>query len=180
MDVPEFTVEVADFNEIAEEFHTWVARMVWCNVETVGGQSQPRSRIMHPIWDDAVGWIGTWGTSLRSGHQEPSLKVQHLRQHPYASLAYVAEPFPPVYIECRVEVLEDVADKTQFSDLARSHPGPYGYNPDDLFGGPDNPYFVVLKLTPERIALVEFPAPPGKVFIWRRDSASERYRLRWR
>jgi general stress protein 26 len=167
MEQPDFTVEVTDFNEIANEFNARVARMVWCNVATVDAQCHPRSRIMHPIWDGPVGWIGTWGTSVRSGHQAPSLKLQHLREHPYASLAYVAEPFTPIYIDCRVEVLDDVASKTSFSDLARSHPEPYGYNPDDLFGGPDNPHFVILKLLPERIALVEFPAPPGKVFIWR-------------
>jgi hypothetical protein len=119
-----------------------------------------------------MGWIGTWGRSVRSGHQAPSLKVQQLRQHPLASLAYVAEPFTPVSIDYCVEVVEDVAEKAQFSDLTRSHPEPYSYNPDDLFGGPENPHFVVLKLTPERIALVEFPAPPGMVFIWRNAQKS--------
>lgn len=167
MDVPDFTDEVIDFAEIADEFNARVQRMVWCNVATVGAQGHPRSRIMHPIWDGVTGWIGTWGTSVRSGHQAPSLKVQHLRQHPYASLAYVAEPFTPIYVDCRVEVVEDIAEKVTFCNLARAHPAPYGYNPDDLFGGPENPHFVVLKLMPERIALVEFPAPPGKVSIWR-------------
>lgn len=171
MDTPDFTVEVSEFSELAQGFNARVARMVWCNVATVDGRGHPRSRIMHPIWDGAEGWIGTWGTSVRSGHLAPSLKVQHLRQHPYASLAYVAEPFTPIYIDCHVEVLEDVASKTIFCELARSHPEPYGYNPDDLFGGPDNPNFVVLKLMPSRISLVEFPAPPGKVIIWRPNSS---------
>jgi general stress protein 26 len=167
MDDTGFTIEVTDFSEIADEFHARVARMVWCNVATVDQECRPRSRIMHPIWDGATGYIGTWGTSVRSGHQAPSIKLAHLRQNPHASLAYVAEPFTPVYVDCRVEVIEDIAGKTRFCELARAFPEPYGYNPDDLFGGPDNPHFVVLKLAPQRIALVEFPAPPGKVFIWR-------------
>jgi general stress protein 26 len=167
VDTPSFTIEVTDFSEIADEFHARVARMVWCNVATVDEECRPRSRIMHPIWNGATGYIGTWGTSVRSGHQNPSIKLAHLRQNPHASLAYVSEPFTPVYIDCRVDILEDAAEKAQFGELARSLPEPYGYNPDDLFGGPDNPHFVVLQLTAVRIALVEFPAPPGKVHVWR-------------
>ncbi|MEZ4562880.1 MAG: pyridoxamine 5'-phosphate oxidase family protein [Thermomicrobiales bacterium] len=167
MENPGFTVEVADFSEIADEFHARVSRMVWCNVATVDHECRPRSRIMHPIWDGATGYIGTWGTSVRSDHQRPSVKMAHLRQHPHASLAYIAEPFTPVYVDCQVEVIEDAAGKAQFCELARSVPEPYGYDPAPLFGGPENPHFVVLKLAPTRIALVEFPAPPGKVHIWR-------------
>ena len=167
MDESSFTINVTDFSEIAKEFHARVSRMVWCNVATVDQSCQPRSRIMHPVWDGPTGYIGTWGTSVRSGHQAPSIKLAHLRQNPHASLAYIAEPFTPVYVDCRVEIIEDIAGKANFCDLARSYPEPYGYNPDDLFGGPDNPHFFVLQLTPQRIALVEFPAPPGKVFVWR-------------
>jgi hypothetical protein len=75
-------------------------------------------------------------------------------------------------VDCHVDAVEDVAAKARFSELARSHPEPYGYDPDVLFGGPENPQFVVLQLTPLRIALVEFPAPPGKVFIWRPNGAA--------
>jgi len=172
MDTPGFTVEVPDFNEIAAEFHARVARMIWCNVATVDQACRPRSRIMHPIWDGATGYIGTWGTSVRSGHQNPSVKLAHLRENPHASLAYISEPMTPVYVDCRVEIVEDVAGKARFSDLSRSLPEPYGYDPDPMFGGADNPHFVVLQLTALRIALVDFPAPPGKVLIWRSSETS--------
>lgn len=171
MDTPDFTVEVTDFSEIADEFHARVARMVWCSVATVDQECRPRSRIMHPIWAGATGYIGTWGTSVRSGNQTASVKLAHLRQNPHASLAYVAEPFTPVYVDCHVGIIDDTAGKARFSALARSFPEPYGYNPDALFGGPDNPHFAVLELKALRIALVEFPAPPGKVFIWRPKGA---------
>lgn len=167
MDETTFTVDVTNFSEIADEFHARVARMVWCNVATVDHDCRPRSRIMHPIWEGTTGYIGTWGTSVRSGHRTPSIKVAHLRQNPHASLAYIAEPFTPVYVDGDFTLVEDPAEKARFCDLARSYPEPYGYNPDDLFGGPDNPHFVVLRFTPARIALVEFPAPPGNVFVWR-------------
>ena len=167
MDAPSFTVEVADFDDIAAEFHARVERMVWCNVATVDAQGRPRSRIMHPIWEGAVGWIGTWRTSARANHQSPSLKVEQIRRNPHVSLAYVGEVLAPVYVDCRVEVIEDVGQKDRFCNLARSLPPPYGYDPAEVFCDCDDPRFAVLRLVPSRIALVEFPAPPGKVIVWR-------------
>ena len=167
VDLPDFAVETRDFAEIADEFHARVARIVWCNVASVDERGRPRSRIMHPIWDGATGWIGTWLTSVRAKHQAPSIKVTQLRRNPYVSLAYVSEITRPVYIDAEVEVLDDPETKRQFSALARSFPAPYGYDPAEFFGPPDDPRFGVLRLTQSRIALVEFPAPPGKVSVWR-------------
>jgi hypothetical protein len=167
VDAPSFTVEAASFDEIADEFHARVSRMVWCNVASVDANCRPRSRIMHPIWEGQTGWIGTWLTSVRSGHQAPSLKVQQLREHPYVSLAYVSDIMQPVYVDCRVEVRSDLESKRRFSELARAFPPPYGYDPAELFGKPEESRFGVLRLEPTRIALVEFPAPPGKVLVWR-------------
>lgn len=67
MITPGFTVGVTDFSEIANEFHARVSRMVGYNVTTVDQECRPRSRIMHPIWDVATGYIRSWGTSVRSG-----------------------------------------------------------------------------------------------------------------
>lgn len=122
---------------------------------------------MHPIWEGSIGWIGTWLTSVKSGHETPSLKVTLVRENPHVSLAYVAEILKPVYVDCRAEVIDDPDEKQRFSELARSIPPPYGYDPAEMFGPPEDPRFGVLKLLPSRIALVEFPAPPGKVVVWR-------------
>ena len=167
MDTPDFTVETTNFEDIAAEFHARVARVVWCNVATVDDHGRPRSRLMHPIWHDQTGWIGTWLTSVRSGHTTRSLKIRQIERNPYASLAYVTEFLTPVYVDCRVEVIEDVEEKLRFCELARSIPAPYGYDPATMAWGPDEPRFGVLRLVPARIALVEFPAPPGKVIVWR-------------
>lgn len=95
------------------------------------------------------------------------MKVAHLRQHPHALLACIAEPFTPVYADCQVAIIEGTAGRARFRGLARSHPEPYGFDPALLFGGPENPNFVVPRLGPSGISLVEFPAPPGRVRIWR-------------
>lgn len=167
MDAPDFTIEASNFDDIAEAFHARVARMVWCNVASVDSDCRPRSRIMHPLWEGKTGWIGTWLTSVRSGHQAPSLKVEQLRANPSASLAYVGDVMKPVYVDCRVEVRDDPKAKRRFSELARALPPPYGYDPAELFGTPVEPRYGVLRLEPTRIALVEFPAPPGRVIVWR-------------
>jgi general stress protein 26 len=167
METPDFTVETPRFEDIAAEFGARVARMVWCSVATVDAQCRPRSRVMHPIWEGSVGWIGTWRTSVKAKHRAPSLKVRHLERNPYVSLAYVAEVNKPVYVDCRAEVIENPDERRRFCALARSLPPPYGHDPAEVFGGPDDPRFALLRLVPSRIALVEFPAPPGKVIVWR-------------
>ena len=167
MDTPDFAEETTTFQDIAAEFQSRVSRMVWCNVATVDDRGRPRSRLMHPIWDGPVGWIGTWLTSVRAGHATRSLKIRQIERNPYASLAYVSEPLTPVYVDCHVEVIEDVEGKRPFCDLACSLPPPYGFDPTQFFGGLADPRFGVLRLVASRIALVEFPAPPGKVIVWR-------------
>lgn len=171
MDLADFTIETTDFAAIAAEFHDRVSRMVWCNVATVDDHCRPRSRIMHPIWEGATGWIGTWGTSAKANHQTPSLKIRQMANNPHASLAYVTDVMKPVYVDARIEIIEDVAGKRRFWDLARSLPPPYGYDPAEVFSEPDDPRFVVLRLEPSRIAVVDFPAPPGRVYIWRNGNS---------
>lgn len=167
VELSDATIETTDFGEIAAEFQARIKRMVWCNVASVDEECRPRSRIMHPIWKGQIGWIGTWLTSSKANHEKPSLKITQLRRNPFVSLAYVSEVMNPVYVDCRVEILDTVEAKRQFADLATSFPEPYGYDPAQIFGEPDDPRVGVLRLTATRIALVEFPAPPGQVVIWR-------------
>jgi hypothetical protein len=166
VDPSNFTVETTNFDDIAAEFHARVSHMVWCNVASVDDACRPRSRIMHPIWEGKTGWIGTWLTSVKSNHEAPSLKIRQLRNHPFVSLAYVADVMKPVYVDCHADVHSDPETKRHFTDLAGSLPLPYGYDAAELFGGPEDPRFGVLRLEPLRIALVDFPAPPGAVIVW--------------
>lgn len=174
MDNHDFMVAAADIADIAAEFHDRVARMVCCNMATVDERDRPRSRIVHPIWDGPIGWIGTWRTSVRSGHCAPAVKVRQLAHNPFVSLAYIGELAKPVYVDGRAEVVDDLAPRRRFWELAKSSPPPYGYDPAETFstpdgalGTPDDPRFAVLRVEPSRIVLVDFPAPPGQVIVWR-------------
>lgn len=142
-------MEVLHFSEIEDEFIRRVHTMVWCSAATIDSRGRPRSRILHPIWEGATGWIGTHRTSFKS---------RHLDANPYMSLAYITDIMNPVYVDCRAEWVDDLAQKRRIWDLFKNAPPPLGYDPAGTFGSPEREDFSLLKLTPWRIALVSFPA----------------------
>jgi hypothetical protein len=155
-------VEIKNFAEIEDEFIQRVHTMVWCNVATVDSKGRPRSRILHPIWEGATGWIGTHRTSY---------KQKHLGQNPYVSLAYITDVMKPVYVDCITTWVADWQEKQRIWDLFKHTPPPLGYDPAHDFIRPDHENFGLLKLTPWRIALVTFPAPSHEEGqrIWRQE-----------
>jgi len=138
-----------DFAEIEPEFRERADRLVWTCVASVDANGRPRTRLLHPLWEGRTGWVTTWGHSL---------KVRQLAANPYLSVAYTADHLKTAYVECRAEYLADPALKRHVWDLALATPPPLGFDPAESFGPLDNPGHGVLKLTPYRIALVQFPA----------------------
>lgn len=157
-------MHVKDFAEIEAVFMERVQRMVWCNVATIDGKGRPRSRILHPIWEGATGWITTHRTSY---------KAKHLAANPYVSLAYVQDIQQPVYADCVAEWVEDVGEKTRIWNLFKTTPPPLGYDPEPEFIRPDHADFGLLRLTPWRIDVVSFPAPSFEegTRVWRREGS---------
>jgi hypothetical protein len=153
-------MNVQNFAEIEEEFIRRVHSMVWCSAATVDSRQRPRSRILHPIWEGAVGWVGT---------NRSSYKSRHLARSPYMSLAYISDVMNPVYVDCTAEWVDDLSQKQRVWDLFKDAPPPLGYDPAPTFVRPDHEDFGLLKLTPWRIALVSFPAPSHEEGqrIWR-------------
>jgi uncharacterized pyridoxamine 5'-phosphate oxidase family protein len=154
-------MEIQNFAEIEAEFSQRVRTMVWCSMATVDRQGRPRSRVIHPIWEGPVGWIGTHRSSFKSGH---------LAHNPYISLAYITDLMKPVYVDCTAAWVDDLDQKRRVWDLFKNTPEPVGYDPAIDFIRPDHENFGLLRLTPWRIAIVTFPAPShyeGQR-IWRR------------
>jgi uncharacterized pyridoxamine 5'-phosphate oxidase family protein len=151
---------VANFSEIEAEFIKRVHTMVWCNVASVDSQQRPRSRILHPIWEGATGWIGTHRNSFKS---------RHLEKNPHLSLAYIANVMNPVYVDCVAAWVDDLDTKKRIWDLFKNAPEPLGYDPARDFITPDHENFGLLKLTPWRIDLVSFPAESFEkgTLVWR-------------
>jgi len=137
--------QIDDFTEIEQEFSERVRQIVWCAAASIDPQNQrPRTRILHPIWEGATGWIST--------HRH-STKSKHLAQNPYLSLAYSADPHKPVYVDCKAEFMDDLAVKQRTWNLALNTPEPVGYDPALDFISYDNPTYGVLKLTPWRVEI---------------------------
>jgi general stress protein 26 len=148
-------MNTTQFAEIEAEFLKRVTSIIWCNVATIDTQQRPRSRIMHPIWEGQIGWIGT----RRESH-----KSLHLAEHPYVSLAYLGDYARPVYVDCQVEWIDDLTEKQRVWELFKSTPEPVGYDPTPMFKTVES--FGLLKLTPWRIDLYEFPR---QFPVWRRE-----------
>ncbi|MCL4876893.1 MAG: pyridoxamine 5'-phosphate oxidase family protein [Anaerolineae bacterium] len=149
-------MEVTDFSEIQEEFLRRVHSVVWCTMATLDTRNRPRSRILHPIWEGTTGWI----TTRRHSH-----KAKHLAHSPYVSLAYTADLAKPVYVDCVAEWVDDLDEKKRLWDLLLTTPPPLGFDPAPIYKSVDDSGFGLLKLTPWRIEVTNFPAGPH--LIWR-------------
>ena len=138
-------MDVASFDEIAEEFDARVKKIVWCAVTTMDRQNRPRSRMLHPVWEGSTGWIAT-------GRQ--TLKTKHLSNNRYVSLTYWDPDHKQIYAECQAEWVDDQAEKERVWDLFKSTEPPLGYDPAIIWSaGVQDPGYGLLKLTPWRIEI---------------------------
>jgi hypothetical protein len=139
----------ADFADLAEEFEARVAHIVWAVMATVDRANRPRTRIVHPVWGGAVGWVGT---------RPESLKMRHLNGNPWVSLTYFDSARGTVAIEARAVIVEDAAAKRRAWELFSAPPEPYGYDPAAIWKhGPDGADFGVLRLDAWRVELTGTP-----------------------
>jgi len=138
-------VQVDSFEEIEEEFERRWRRIVWCNLASIDLRNRPRSRVLHPIWEGATGWI------LTGRH---STKEQHLAHNPYVSLCYWDPEQQQIYAECTASWVDEPAQKTRVWELFKAFPSPIGYDPAMFWpNGPTDPGYGVLRLTPWRVEI---------------------------
>jgi hypothetical protein len=148
---------VSSFAEIEQEFIRRAHGMVYCSCATIDTRQRPRSRVLHPIWEGAIGWVATG---------RGSLKARHLIGHPFVSLAYISDPIRPLYVDCRARWEEDENTKRRIWELFSTTPPPLGYDPSRFWGTPANPAYGLLKLAPWRICVADL-LEPQNVKVWR-------------
>ncbi|MFF0271062.1 pyridoxamine 5'-phosphate oxidase family protein [Kribbella sp. NPDC004536] len=140
-------------NEFVERAH----RIVWCTVATVGPDKRPRSRILHPIWengDQLTGWIVTRATPL---------KVRHVAYSPYLSCSYWEPGHEVAVADCAAEWVDDVATRQRVWELYRDAPPPLGYDFWSVFPeGPAGESPALLRLTPYRLRLSDVETLSGR------------------
>lgn len=147
---------VDTFAAIEAEFIQRVHTVVWCNAATIDRQNRPRSRVLHPIWEGMTGWVTT---------RRDSPKIKHLTVNSAISLAYIAEPFKPVYVECHAVWDGDLTTRQRIWSLLRKTPEPLGFDPALAWGDIADPDNGLLRLTPWRIELNDFSGPP-QTKVW--------------
>jgi len=137
-------MSAGSFDEIAAEVARRIERTVWCTVATEDPQGRLRSRILHPLWDGATGWLLT-------GRQ--SAKAKDLAHNPYVAITYWDQANEQLHIDCRTHWEERPAEKRRIWDVFKTTPAPMGYDPGLFFPGPDDASFGVLVLEPWRVEL---------------------------
>ena len=132
----------------APAFVDMAHRIVWATVATVEPSGQPRTRVLHPIWEwdghELVGWIAT-------GPDTP--KARHLDAEPRISLTYWDPTQDTCTAECATTWLDDPDDKAAAWNRFLEAPDPVGYDPSIIPGwtSPEAAGFGVLRLTPTRL-----------------------------
>ncbi|MBV7335634.1 pyridoxamine 5'-phosphate oxidase family protein [Chloroflexi bacterium TSY] len=149
---------VHSFSEIEAEFIKRAHHLVLCNCATVDTRNRPRSRILHPIWEGRTGWVTTRGDSL---------KIKHLAANPFVSLAYIKEPFKPLYVECRAVWNDDLEMRKRIWEKFRNTPEPLGFDPGLTWGDVTDPYNGLLQLTAWRIEINDYTLEPSQIKVWR-------------
>ena len=135
-------MDVASFDEIAAEFRRRIEQTVWCSMTTVDRQGRPRNRLVHPIWEEPVGWLATF---------RESFKGRHLAGNPWISLAFWDQAQEQVYADCHATWVDDDAEKARIWELYSTKPE--GYPLSSFWKGIDDPNYGLLRLDPWRIEL---------------------------
>lgn len=123
-------VEFANFSEIEEEFIRRAHEAVLCCAATIDLRNRPRTRVLHPLWESATGWV----TTRRS-----SPKVKHLAVNPHLSLAYIVDPFRPTYVKCTAEWVGDLEVRRRIWDVFRHMPPPFVNDTNHVAGCSQSP-----------------------------------------
>lgn len=157
-------MRVRERDEVLGEFVARAHRMVWAVMATVDPAGRPRTRLVHPVWEDGQAWVTV---------RPDTPKARDLAGNLFVSLAYVSEPIAPVYAECEAVWVTDAAERRRAWAFIAGLGPPAGFDPAAIFpGGPDGPGFGLLRLAPWRLRLAN-AADRGAERIWQ-ASASPR------
>jgi len=139
-----------EFAELRDEFFRITREIVWATVATVDTRGRPRTRILHPIWEERdgtpVGWVGT---------SRSPLKEKHLSATPYVSCAYWSPKQETAQADCRAAWAS--GERERVWQMFLDAEPPLGYDPASIPPWKDGPLggaFDVLRLDPWRIMLL--------------------------
>ncbi|WP_119726630.1 pyridoxamine 5'-phosphate oxidase family protein [Thermomonospora amylolytica] len=158
------TVKVRSFDEIREQFETYIGDIVYATMTTVDGKGRPRARVLIPVWETVdgrpLGWLATYKTPV---------KAAHLAGNPHAAFSYWSPRQNAVSVDTVAEWVDDLETKRHVWNLyVRTSPPGAGYDPGRFWrGGPSDPELHVLRLEPWRVQVIRGADLQGR--IWRAD-----------
>ncbi|BAN01253.1 pyridoxamine 5'-phosphate oxidase family protein [Ilumatobacter coccineus] len=158
-----------ELSTTAPAFVEMAHRIVWATAATVSSTGQPRSRIVHPIWEwdgsELVGWFGTFPGSP---------KTDDLAHESRLSLTYWSPEHDTCTADCDSRWVESSEGRHAVWDRFLNGPEPVGFDPTLIPGwtDPDAPGFAVLELRPTWLRV--FPGTmllsgTGDVLTWRQS-----------
>jgi Pyridoxamine 5'-phosphate oxidase len=158
---------MSSYQDTGDAFMHMAHRIVWATVATVQPDGQPRSRILHPIWEWAgdrfVGWVATSRTEI---------KTAALASHPAVAVSYWSPSHDTCAADCIASWADDAVTRHRTWHLFADAAQPVGYDPRIVPGwdSADSPGFRVLRLDPYRLRV--FPGSVllgegGEVLHWR-------------
>lgn len=134
-------VTAAEKDDFFAEVAKASAAAVWSAWATQSSKG-PRVRMVHPTWEGDILWLAT-------GPDTP--KAKQMRKYPEVDVQWQVAPPNFIHIMCRgtAELLMD--------DETRAHAWEaLDYDLNDFFpGGPTDPNYVAIKVTPTRVELSE-------------------------
>ena len=149
-------VTEADRAAFFEDVAAASAKAVWCALATVrgsGDRAEPRVRIVHPTWEGDVLWLAT-------GPATP--KARQMAANPMVDIQFQVAPpdFRHIMVRGRAELCMDDATRQHAWDAL-------DYDLKDFFpGGPADPNYVAIRITPTRVELSEMFGSVNKR-VWR-------------
>ena len=127
-----------------------VERIVWSTVTTVSESGEPRTRLMHPVWN----WTSTVPIALVSAKATP-IKTRHIASNPLVSCAYWDPAHDTVVIDATAAWVEP-DELTSAWEAVKAVPEPLGFDPASVWpDGPSSSGVGFLKFTARRILTTE-------------------------
>lgn len=136
---------VVNMSRPVRRFVAIAHEIAWCTLGTVDTSGRPRSRVVHPVWEElADGGLTGWLTTRSS-----TPKLGHVAATPYVSCSYWWEKHDVAVAECRARVVGDPGERERVWALVAATPPPAGFDPATIWpGGPQDPGFTLVRMDP--------------------------------
>jgi len=146
------SVNIADAEAFFADVESASKKAVWCALATVQG-SEPRVRLVHPTWEGRTLWLATAPSSP---------KALQIAANPSVDVQFQVAPPDFTHIMVRGSATLCADDATRAHAWSVIDYDLHGFFP----GGPTDPNYVAVRITPTRVELSQMFGTVNKR-IWR-------------